>query len=232
MKFIRADFFEYQFQEKITAIITDPPYKDCIANKLNEQHFDVLKFLQKADDITKKDAVLIVFTNMAMVYDLRLYAHQTNWIYKTYQIWNKEPIRTWVSWNKPLKSLEFILYFIKGDFDLCFKDGTIKPSVTRSSFGGKLKDTTPNSNSRSFGMYSEIVTFPSDQHKIHPTQKPKKFSKMFKQIIGDVESVLDPFCGSGSLLHAFPTAIGLDIKDWTETNNRKIDTFLKIKKME
>jgi DNA modification methylase len=59
---------------------------------------------------------------------------------------------------------------------------------------------------------------PRDPNKIHPTQKPNEFSYYFAHVVGGAEekSVLDPFCGSGNLLKAFPNAFGVDITDWRD----------------
>jgi len=59
---------------------------------------------------------------------------------------------------------------------------------------------------------------PRDPNKIHPTQKPNEFSYYFAHVVQGVEekTVLDPFCGSGNLLRAFPNAMGVDITDWRD----------------
>lgn len=221
MKFIQSDFFTYLFQDSIQGIITDVPYKGCLTHKLEEQNFDVAWFLQKCDQITPKDSFLITFSNMAMILDMRSFAKDTAWEFQTYQIWNKEPTRSWIAWSKPLRTCEFILYFTKGNYKLSFKTGVKKPKVNRSSFGGKLKPTSPNDRECSWEMYSEIITYKSPKNKIHPTQKPIEFSTMFKNVIGNPNGIiLDPFCGSGSLLHAFPNGIGVDVKDWIHPKSK------------
>jgi DNA modification methylase len=65
-------------------------------------------------------------------------------------------------------------------------------------------------------MYQEIVEFrsPKKSERVHPTQKPKGMSEMIAKIVGEERRVLDPFCGSGSLLSAFPNGLGVDLKDW------------------
>ena len=213
MKIQTGNYFETNFEEKFDGIITDPPYKGCISGKLEEKAFDIEAFMVNADRITKKDSFLVIFTNFAMSLDLRVIAEKTNWKFHTYQIWNKEPTRTWISWSIPTRTCEFVMYFKKGSFKYSFKNGIIKPKVNRNSFGGKLKETNPNTNEVSEGMYSEIVTYTNPRGKIHPTQKPIEFSQQFYQMFGDVK-VLDPFCGSGALISKFPSGLGLDIKEW------------------
>jgi len=213
MNYLQSNFFEHAFNTLFNIIITDPPYKHCIHNKLGEEKFHPGEFMEKCYHITETNAGLIVFTNFAMSLDLRLNTH--GWKYHTYQIWDKRPTRTWISWTYPLRSCEFILYFTKGSFKFNFKDGTVKPAYKRNSFGGKLKETTPNKNKVSYGMFHEIVEIKNPRNKRHPTEKPREFSDMFKQICGDVK-VLDPFCGTGNLIASFTNHLGLDVKNWNE----------------
>jgi len=223
MKFIQTDFFTYPFTETIQGIVTDVPYKGCLTNKLEEKDFDVAWFLQKCDELTPPNSFLITFSNMAMILDMRSLAKDTKWEFQTYQIWNKEPVRTWIAWSRPLRTCEFVLYFTKGNYKLNFKNGEVKPMKKRNSFGGSLKQTNPNTNKESFGMYSEIVNYHTPKTKIHPTQKPTEFSSMFKQVLGNPEGIiLDPFCGSGSLLHSFSNSIGIDVKDWIYPKNKTL----------
>jgi len=180
MDFIQSDFFLYQFGEKFDGFISDPPYKKCVRGKLNEAMFDVAEFLEKADQLTKKNAFLICFSNFAMTLDLRTKCQNTAWKFKAYQIWDKSHrVRNWISWSMPLRTCEFILYFTKGTFKFDFKNGEIKPPVHRSSFGGKLKNTNRNDRANSYGMFQEIVCFETPADKIHPTQKPAEFSPMY-----------------------------------------------------
>lgn len=67
----------------------------------------------------------------------------------------------------------------------------------------------------------------SKAKRVHPTEKPEGFSWMLKQVVSSsipprekknkspVERyVLDPFCGSGRLLEAFPNSVGVDIENY------------------
>jgi len=214
-KHIIDNFFNYNFNtEKFDVIITDPPYKNAIKNTLNEENFNVDDFFNKINLITEKEAGLIVFSNFAMSYDLRYYALKHGWKFHTYQIWNKLPIRNWIAWSFPLRHCEFILYFKKGNFKFNFKTGKIKPPVKRSSFGGSLKNTSKNTNKVSYEMYSEIIEFKNIRRtKIHPTEKPRDFSIMFKKIVGS-KKVIDMFAGSGNLVAAFDNFLTIDIKNY------------------
>jgi hypothetical protein len=211
MKFVKCDFFNIEIMEKFTGIITDIPYKNCFDNKLNSSEFNTEKFLEKCYSITEKDGFLITFVNMRNLIDICSICEKFGWKFHIYQIWNKEPLRTWISWSYPLRTCEFIIYLKKGNFKFSFKNGEIHEKVNRKSFGNKdMIDVKTNENKNSIGMYSEIVTFKNSKNKIHPTEKPIEFSNMFQKIAGDIK-VLDPFCGSGNLVKSFSNSTGFDI---------------------
>jgi len=221
MRFIEGNFFNQKL-EIFDGIITDPPYKGVTAtncpvkDRLGETKFCAESFLSRCDEITCKNSFLISFCNIQNGMDLREASKNTDWNFFTYQIWDKRPTRTWISWSMPLRHCELIFYFKKGKFKYNFRTGTIKPAVKRSKFGGKLKaSAASNSSNVSQEMYSEIVDFRVNHAtKKHPTEKPIEFSKMFSQIVGRDKKVIDPFCGSGNLLHYFPNSTGVDVKRW------------------
>lgn len=214
MHFIQTDYFLFHPSVPFEGIVTDIPYKGCISDVFYEKRFNFHTFLQKADHDTLPNSFLITFCNLLCLHDLLNACVDTSWHYHCYAIWNKEPLRTWISWSLPLRSCEFILFLKKGNFQYCFKNGQIHLPYKRSSFGGELKDSTPNTNEIAEGCYSEIFTFKSPRNKIHPTQKPAEFSKVFSRITHNPTFILDPFCGSGSLLSAFPDATGIDIEKY------------------
>jgi len=221
MKFIQTNYFNYDTCNNLfDGVITDIPYKNAIKNKLNEQNFDLLAFLLKTDKDTKNNAFLITFVNFQCLSDLKFLSDKTNWKFHTYQIWNKEPIRNWISWSFPLRTVEFIGYFKKGNYKYSFKDGTIKEKYNRNTFGGSLKNTTKNNNSVSYGMYSEIITFKNLRYKKHPTEKPIEFSEMFSNIVGKDKYILDCCCGSGNLLNNFSNSIGIDIYNYNQDKDK------------
>lgn len=221
MKFIKGDYFKIKFKKKFVGIITDPPYKNAIKGKLNEQNFDILKFMKKSYDEIIDDGFLIIFSNFHMSIDLIINARLSGWKFCCEQIWDKRPTRTWISWSRPLRHCEYILYFSKGKFNFNFKTGKVKPKVNRSSFGGSLKETKKNTNKVSYEMYHQIIDFTNPRNKIHPTEKPIKFCNMFKHIVGggDSNTILDPFCGTGNLIIHFKNSIGIDLKKWRNFND-------------
>lgn len=222
MNLQNKDYFHTSFDSLFDGIITDIPYKHSIDHVLNEECFDLQHFMVKTDNDTQENAFLITFCNLMCLKDLMNLSVQTHWKFHTYQIWNKEPCRTWLSWTMPLRIVEFIAYFKKGEFKFCFKNGQVNKKVSRTfnSFAGKSTYDVPNPHKERYGMYSEIITFPrvkpllKQNPLVHPTQKPVEFSKMFSNIVGQEKYVLDPCCGSGNLLTSFPHSIGLDIKQY------------------
>lgn len=210
MEFIIGNCFEItkKWNKEFDGIITDIPY----------ELFSFNDFFDMCNNITKKDAFLISFCSMEALIDLVNYGKKFAFNFHTYQIWNKEPTRTWITWSKPLRTCEFIVYLKKGTFKFCFKDGTVKPAYNRSSFGGILKDIGKNKNKLSYGMYSEIIKekIIPKKLKVHPTEKPVVFSRMFHKIVGNDKRVIDPFCGSGNLLKCFKNSVGMDINNWKD----------------
>jgi len=185
MEFIQTDYFKYATDRVFDGVITDIPYKGCISNVFNEREFSFSTFLEKTDRETKKDAFLISFCNMLCFHDILNNIKETNWIYHTYQIWNKEPIRTWISWSHPLRTCEFIIYLKKGDFKYCFKNGIEKEGYKRSNFGGTLKNTSKNNNERSYGMFSEIIQTNKQTNNI-PLKKRLSFLKYSLRLWGRI----------------------------------------------
>jgi DNA modification methylase len=212
---IKANYFDWNCDNKFDAIITDPPYKEVFKNELFENELDYNEMFYKFDKDLKENAALILFSNFMQIPSLVSIATESfGFKLHTYQIWDKSPIRNWISWQLPLRTTEFILYFKKGNFRYSFKDGTEKPKYKRSSFGSEFIHQKENTNEVSYGIFEDIIRLSNIQkNKIHPTQKPIEFSEMFKKIVGDVK-VLDPFCGSGNLIKSFSNAIGIDIKDY------------------
>lgn len=202
-------------------VVSDPPYNrstatNCpIEGRLGEVEFSNAAMLQLADRATKPDAFLVVFANFANGAELLVESQATAWTWVATQVWDKRPTRSWVSWSRPLKCVEYVLFFLKGKRKLSFKDGTIKPAVKRSSFGGKMKaQGGANKAKVSYGMYEEIQAIRPPRGRVHPTQKPVEWSNRLARVVGASSRVLDPFCGSGALLAAFPDSVGVDLEVW------------------
>jgi hypothetical protein len=213
-KRIIADYFDLNLGINVfDGVVTDIPYKGAIPGTLNENDFSFGKFFKKTDVETKDVSFLITFSNFLCCKDLINFSKNTNWKFHTVQIWNKLPTRTWVSWSYPLRHTEYIMYFKKGNFKYCFKNGKEKQAYKRSSFGGSLKNISPNTkHDISYGMFNDIVSYKQTKNKKHPTEKPLDFSRMFCAIVGVDKYVLDPFCGSANLTAYFNNSINVDIK--------------------
>lgn len=225
MQFIQGDFFKLELDNDFDAVITDPPYKgvttdNCpVEGRLGELDFCMELFLTRADEITKKDAALIVFGNFINCAEFHHLSKKTSWKFIAEQVWDKRPTRNWISWSRPLRHCEYYIYLAKGKFRYSFKTGKVKPKVNRNSFGGPLRSAvSANPTKVSYEMYEQIVTYKVDhKNKVHPTEKPIDFSEMFRKNLNmDNPKVIDPFCGSGNLLHAFPDAVGVDLRDWRD----------------
>ena len=88
-----------------------------------------------------------------------------------------------------------------------------KPALSRYDDALRLEYAGDEAPEGSEMLLEQAITVPSER--VHPTQKPKEFSYYFAKIVKSVDvNVIDPFCGSGSLLTAFNNAIGVDIIDW------------------
>lgn len=222
MKFVQGDAYALDLHG-FDGVVSDPPYHrstatNCpVEGRLGEVEFSNATMLQLADRATKDDAFLVVFANFANGAELLVESKTTAWTWVTTQVWDKRPTRSWVSWGRPLKCVEYVLFFLKGDRKFSFKDGTVKPGVRRKSFGGGLKAQGGENTAKvSYGMYEEIVAIrpPRGKTRVHPTQKPDEWSQLLAKIVGPGR-VLDPFCGSGALLTAFPDSVGVDLKVWS-----------------
>jgi DNA modification methylase len=205
-------------------VFTDPPYNrstatNCpVEGRLGEPEFSNEEFLRLADRTTKTDAFLVTFANFPNAAELLVASKGGPWSWKTTLVWDKRPTRTWVSWGRPLKCIEYVLFFTKGDFHLSFKTGEVKPRVERSSFGGGLKARgKKNEAEASYGMFEEVVALRPPTTRVHPTEKPVGWSELVAKVVGRDLRVLDPFCGSGALLSSFPDSVGVDQVVWSNS---------------
>lgn len=204
--------------ESIECIITDLPYKafsknKFSANKVGDLGFNVKEFCDIINHkLDRQKGIFITFCNILLMKDL---FQNLSIPFLCEQIWDKRPTRNWIAYSRPLREIEYILYFGYGKLD--FRDGTIKEKYNRKGFGQKdLVKTNANTKDFAEGQFRQIVSFPQIKHKIHPTEKPKEASAMFKQILrlNEFGLIIDPFCGSGNLLHSFENSLGIDIVDY------------------
>ncbi|NMC05646.1 MAG: site-specific DNA-methyltransferase [Candidatus Lokiarchaeota archaeon] len=156
MKFIHADDFSIDLGAgTFDGAIADHPYKDCMKGKLGEKEFSIDHMMRKLARETKPDAFLINFANEKNIFDLRLFAKDAGWQYRTMLIWNKRNARAPPSWSRPLHHTEFVLFFTKGAFTYNFQTGTKGEPYRRSKMGCRLVDSKPNTKTFSLGVFDE-----------------------------------------------------------------------------
>lgn len=236
---VKGNYFDQEFPSKFDGIVTDIPYKDCIAGKLCEGQFDPVAFMKKAAEITGKDAFLVSTVNMENLFDLIEASKKTGWVFQTYQIWDKTPTANFIAWSRPRRTLELIVYFVKekAKFSYDFRDGTIKPGIIRSSARGDLVEGwKKREGGTTQGLFNDIVKFPTQSKKdrVHPTQKPPELAEMIRSVvstktpdgktmaktpyspdlkinINDDKKVLDPFGGSCNMVKGYKNSVCMDI---------------------
>ena len=231
MKFIQSDYFALDLGTKtFNGAIVDYPYKDCIKGQLGEKEFSIDAMMRKLARETRDDGFLICFSNEKNIFDLRLFAKDAGWMYKTMIIWNKRNARSPPSWSRPLHHTEFVLFFAKGSFVFNFQNGVKGEPYKRKKMGCQLVQSKPNTKTFSLGIFDEIVEFPVPNRKgKHPYMKPPQFSGLFHSILCGQKydhvtgvplpaipepRVIDPCCGSGILLKDFPDSVGVDVETW------------------
>lgn len=184
---------------------------------ISDESFNIELFCKEIVRLLDKKGIFVSFCSIHLLKDYFNY-FENELSFRCEQIWDKRPIRTWISYTRPLRHCEYIVYFGEGNLD--FRTGEIGDKYRRSQFGGSLKNTDKNTKEISEGQYEQVINFqvpPKSQEPniiSHPTRKSPQFSEYFKKILNNPERVLDPCCGSGALICSFPNAIGIDIREW------------------
>jgi DNA modification methylase len=219
-QYFYQDFFKNELEEdSFNLIFTDPPYKAF--TNVEWDFVPIKKMWEEFNRLTEKNSGLVIFSNDLFMKDL--FQHLLSNIEYLYSIvWKKGHVRNYKHWTAPLKTKEFLHFFMKGEFKPDFRDGTVKERYNRTGFGNKhlmrnteYHKTEKNKNDISEGMFEDIWNIPLDKNRIHPTQKPRLFSERIKWLYRKHDiKVLDPFVGSGALLSAFQNGVGFDIKKW------------------
>lgn len=221
-EYIYGDFFENVLKhESFNLIFTDPPYQAF--TNVEWDFIPVEKMWTEFNLLTEKNSAFVIFSNDLFMKDLFQFLPE-NITYLYSIIWKKGNVRNYKHFTAPLKTKEFLHFFMKGKFKANFKDGTTKERYNRTGFGNKAlmrnteyHKTKKNKNKESFGMFEDIWNIPLDKNRIHPTQKPRLFSERIKWLYREHElKVLDPFMGSGALLSAFTNATGYDKEKWNK----------------
>jgi site-specific DNA-methyltransferase (adenine-specific) len=135
-------------------------------------------FFTSLDRITKVQSHLYLFCDIDRFHELRGLAQLSGWRpFRTPIIWHN-PTGNRAPWPSqgPQRKWQAILFAIKGE----------KPTQA---------------------LYPDIVVFPSDSNLGHPAQKPVSlYTDLLRRSVRPGDTVLDPFCGSGTI---FPAAHAL-----------------------
>lgn len=177
--------------DQFDMILTDPPYgmnaqdfSDSGGKTPGEHFYDdspdnfqglMLGFAPESFRVTKPQAHLYCFCDIQWFIWLRRIFTEAGWkVFRTPIIWHN-PTSMRAPWPEmgPQRKWQMALYAVKGS----------KP-VNQ--------------------LYSDLVTFPSDENLNHHAQKPVGlYQEFLKRSVRPGDSVLDPFCGSGTI---FPAA--------------------------
>ncbi len=176
--------------------VSDPPYG------ATDLHWDIPP-LDMILGISRQVDALVLTCNHAFLGDLmRLGMPQK---FHDLIVWNKTPHRTWVSWGKPLRSMELISFWGQGsDFDFRQSLSPNAPYALNrrgaTQHGGKA--IAKKEQTVSYPMWEQvwgdIIPVPKKE-KIHPTQKPLELLRRMVQISTQGKAptvVIDPFCGT------------------------------------
>lgn len=208
--------------ESVDLVVTSPPYnlKKDYANYKDGLPYDVYmtfskQWIEKCFNLTKQNGrfcLNIPFTTFdgaekyCVYSDLIQIAKSIGWQYRASIIWQKYGVQSRTAWGsfgsaKALNIMtpaELIVVFFKGNWD---KQITGVTNITNDEFSHWVMG---------------IWDFPIVHDELHPApfpeELPNRCIKLFSYV-GD--TVLDPFCGSGTtLVSAFKNkrkAIGVDV---------------------
>ncbi len=212
----------------VDLVLTDPPYnigkhmksRASGIHRLRENHFSICEWDNIEEeqwnchmtdlatsllDKLKPGGALIIFMAVIKVETIKKIFEEAGFYYKTTGTWHKKnPMPRNMNLTF-INSTESWLYFTKG-----------KPSGTFNNNGKAIHDffetgLTPASEKR-FGK--------------HPTQKPLQLMAEFVRLLtNEGETILDPFCGSGTSLVA-AKSLGRDFIGF-DLNAEYIDISMK-----
>ncbi len=185
----------------IDLIITDPPYnlgnfmqeRDTNLHKMRDNFFATAgwdnmnfddwtksmdSFFQESSRVMKKGGSMIVFMAIIKVESIIKLAEKHGFYYKTTGIWHKT--------NPMPRNMN--LHFVNSTESWIY-------------FTYKTRTGTFNNDGKCLHDFVETSVTPYSERKYgkHPTQKPIKLMEYFVRVLSnDLDTILDPFMGSGS----------------------------------
>src|SRR3989344_5595574 len=201
---IQGDTFKVlpNIKHKIDAVIVDPPYNTANKNtkvlkgrKARSSDFgkwdyfsdnDYLKFTEEWIKLTapilKENGNLLVFSKLEYISDIKRIYEKLGFKHHATIIWHKTNPAPQIRKNGFLSSSEAILWATKG-FD-----------------SKKISYTFNFLSQKEMHNFIETPICMGRERTKHPTQKPKKLiAQLVKIFSKDMDKILDPFAGSGTL---------------------------------
>lgn len=176
--------------ETFDVILTDPPYgigaddfSDSGGKTAGGHFYDdsyeswsqlIQPFARDSFRLAKAQAHLYVFCDIDRFTELRTHLRIAGWeVFRTPLVWvNPSAVRAPWPEHGPQRKYQLILFAIKG-----------KRQVTR--------------------LYGDVLTYATDPNIGHPAQKPLAvYEDLLRRSARPGDSVLDPFCGTGTIFPA------------------------------
>ena len=213
------------------AIITDPPYASGGLHTINRQVPTGVKYtskkaknplpnfegdnkdqlswmlwstawLREVKRVCKKGAPICVFIDFWQLDTLKWAMQWADWLVKGVVVWDKtEMVRPQL--GRFRSQCEFVLWGSKGAMSL----------------------------KRNVPVLKGCYRYPTlNQNKLHQTQKPLALMRDLVKIVEPGETILDPFCGSGTTLiaakHEGYDAVGIEVtKEYASIAQKQIDAL-------
>lgn len=186
--------------ESVNVILTDPPYNisGCNWDKLP---IDTVLLFDEFRRIIKENGTIIVFgvnpfSAKIIMENLDIYRYSCVWVKSnstTPHLAHKQPMRRYEDIN--------IFYKKKNVYHPIMQEG--KPYKWKSTRSGgessHIKYKHDNEINNSGTRYPTNVFEFKQERGLHSTQKPVPLFKMLIEMYSDVgDTILDPFCGSGT----------------------------------
>ncbi len=201
---IRGDVIKIlpKLKHKVDVVITDPPYNTANKNvKLIKGRKSISsdfgkwdyfsdggyldftrEWIEKVKGVLKKNGNLVIFSKLEYISDVKRIYEKLGFKHHGTIIWHKTNPTPSVRKNGFLSSCEAILWATKG-YD-----------------AERISYTFNFSTQKEMHNFIETPICMGRERTKHPTQKPKKLiAQLVKIFSKDMDKILDPFAGSGTL---------------------------------